>query len=222
MKLQRLLMGIFFSGVIGIQTALAAPIGIPGATVGMNHSTVGIELDFLVDRDMDGPTDTEGMLVLAKGQVGVSERIDFVYRAGFGRFESNRRDSDAGPAFGFGTKVTWATMDNINLKIGSVAQLLQVRADVDGAGRQSFKEYDFALGAFLDAGSSGNRSMLTTYGGLAFSGVEITGGGGAGLENNSFGVFAGLLMHMNQTTEVGLELRLLDQTALAVYTSFAF
>ncbi len=223
MKFVRLLWVAFlFYGVLSQASVSAAPIGIPGATSGVNQSTVGVELNFLVDRDLDGPGDTEGMHVLAKGQVGVSERIDFLYRLGLGRFESGGNDSDAGPAFGFGTKVTWATVESINLKIGSVAQMLQVRADVDGGGRQAFKEYDFALGAFLDAASSGNRSILTSYAGVAFSGVEITGGTRNRLENNAVGLFAGLVMNMNQKTQVGLELRLADQTALSVFTSFAF
>jgi len=204
----------------------AAPIGVPGATVGTDQSTVGLELNFMIDRDLEGTRDTESMTVLAKGQVGMSERVDFLYRAGFGRFEMNGKDSDAGPAFGFGTKVTWASMDDINLKVGSVAQMMQVRADADGGGRNSFTEYDFAVGAYLDAGgaaASQGRSVVTTYGGFAFSGLEIeTSGGRAALEDSSFGAFVGLLMKMDQKTEVGAELRLLDQTALAIYVAFAF
>ncbi len=204
----------------------AAPIGVPGATAGTDQSTVGLELNFMIDRDLENLRDTESMTVLAKGQVGMSERVDFLYRAGFGRFELNGKDSDAGPAFGFGTKVTWASLDDMNLKIGSVAQMLQVRADTDGGGRASFNEYDFALGVYLDGGgmaSSGSRSILTTYGGLVFSGLEIeNSGGNAFLEDNSFGAFVGLLMKMDQKTEVGAELRLLDQTALGIYVAFAF
>ncbi|MFQ5589042.1 MAG: hypothetical protein ACE5F7_09400, partial [Nitrospiria bacterium] len=67
-----------------------------------------------------------------------------------------------------------------------------------------------------------NQSVLTTYGGLVFSGVEITGSSGTAVEDGSFGIFGGLLMTMNEKTEVGLELRLADQTALSVYTAFAF
>ncbi len=206
--------------------ASAAPIGVPGATVGTDQSTVGLELNFMLDRDFEGPGDTESMTVLAKGQVGMSERVDFLYRAGFGRFELGGKDSDAGPAFGFGTKVTWASLDDMNLKIGSVAQMLQVRADGDGGGRSSFTEYDFALGVYIDAGGAAapqGRSVLTTYGGFVFSSLEIVNSrGGVALEDRSFGVFAGLLMKMNQKTEVGAELRLLDQTALSIYVAFAF
>ncbi|VAX29195.1 hypothetical protein MNBD_NITROSPIRAE01-1278 [hydrothermal vent metagenome] len=217
----------FFSFFVALSSpAAAAPIGVPGATVGTNQSTLGLELNFMLDRDFEGPGDTESMSVLAKGQVGMSERVDFLYRAGFGRFEVGGRDSDAGPAFGFGTKVTWATLDDMNLKIGSVAQMLQVRADGDSGGRNSFTEYDFALGAYIDAGGAAapeGRSVLTTYGGFVFSSLEIvTSGGGVALEDSSFGAFAGLLMKVNQKTEVGAELRLLDQTALSFYVAFAF
>lgn len=228
MKFALLTVMSFFSFLVMFKTpAVAASIGVPGATVGTDQSTVGLELNFMIDRDLEGTRDTESMTVLAKGQVGMSERVDFLYRAGFGRFEINGSDSDAGPAFGFGTKVTWASLDDINLKIGTVAQMLQVRADTDGGGRASFNEYDFALGAYLDAGrtaSSGSRSILTTYGGLVFSGLEIQGsrGDGAELEDNSLGAFVGLLMKMDQKTEVGAELRLLDQVALAISVSFAF
>lgn len=211
----------FFTGFLMIHSPVsAAPIGVPGATVGKDQSTVGLEFNFLLDRDLDGAPDTEGMTVLAKGQVGLTQRVDLLYRFGFGRFESNGKDSDAGPAFGVGAKVTWAAIDNIRLKIGSVAQMLQIRADKDGS-RMAFKEYDFALGVYLDSGTAASlekRALLTTYGGLAFSAVEVAGA----LEDNSVGVFAGLLMKMNQTTEIGAELRFIDQTALAVYANFAF
>lgn len=227
MKFALLGLMVFFSFILLLSThATAAPIGVPGATVGTDQSTIGLELNFMIDRDLEGMRDTEGMTVLVKGQVGMSKRVDFLYRAGFGRFEFGGRDSDAGPAFGFGTKVTWATLDDMNLKIGTVAQMLQVRADADGGGRTSFTEYDFAVGAFLDAGgaaSSAGRSVLTTYGGFVFSSLEIESrGSGTALEDRSFGIFAGLLMKINQKTEVGAELRLLDQTALGIYVAFAF
>jgi len=180
----------------------------------------------MVDRDLNGPGDTEGITVLAKGELGVTKRIDFLYRVGFGRFESGGEDSDAGPAFGFGTKVTWGTIDNINLKIGSVFQMLQIRADVDGGGRQSFREYDFALGAFVNTDgsrSAGNRAVVTTYGGFVFSGLEIDGSGAASLhEDDSVGVFVGLLMDIKGKTELGVELRLVEQTALSINASFPF
>ncbi len=224
-----ILLGItgFFSFVLFLNAPVsAAPIGVPGATVGTDQSMVGLELNFMIDRDLEGTRDTEGMTVLVKGQVGMSERVDFLYRAGFGRFELGGKDSDAGPAFGFGTKVTWASLDDMNLKIGTVAQMLQIRADADGGGRNSFTEYDFAVGAYIDAGGAAapeGRSVLTSYGGFVFSGLEIeSSGGGTALEDNSFGAFAGLLMKVNQKTEVGIELRLLDQTALSFSFAFAF
>ncbi|VAX33597.1 hypothetical protein MNBD_NITROSPIRAE01-970 [hydrothermal vent metagenome] len=179
----------------------------------------------MIDRDFESTGDTESMTVLAKGQVGMSERVDFLYRAGFGRFELGAKDSDAGTAFGFGTKVTWATLDDMNLKIGSVAQMLQIQADGDGGGRNSFTEYDFAVVAYIDARGAAapeGRSVLTTYGGFVFSSLEIVTSGGVALEDSSFGAFAGLLMKVSQKTEVGAELRLLDQTALSFYVAFAF
>ena len=202
----------------------AAPIGVPGATEGVDQSSVGLELNFLLDRDLDKSGDTEGMSVLVKGQVGVTKRVDLVYRFGFGRFENGNRDSDTGPAFGLGTKVTWAAIPDLNLKIGSVAQALQIRADVGGA-RQSFTEYDIALGAYHDtSGASpapGGKALLTTYGGIAVSGVDLEATQ-ITKEDNSIGLFAGLLMQLSRKTEAGLELRLLDQTQLSLYAAFRF
>lgn len=227
MKLGRFFLITIFTGFFAIQaTVSAAPIGVPGATAGLNQSTLGLELNFLIDRDLNASTDTEGMMVLALGQVGVTERIDLIYRLGFGRFENSGRDSDAGLSFGVGTKVTWASIDHLNLKIGSVAQVLQVRADVDGGGRQAFTEYDLALGAYIDAGevdTSSNLTILAPYGGIVLSGLEIhQSDAPVVLEDDSFGVFVGILLRLNKKTEAGIELRLLEQTALTLYTSFAF
>ncbi len=227
MKFGRIFLITIVTSLFGTHAIVfAAPIGVPGATTGVNQSTVGLELNFLVDRDLAAPSDTEGMMVLAKGQVGVTERLDLLYRLGFGRFESAGKDSDAGLSFGFGTKVTWASIDNLHLKIGSVAQVLQVRADVDGGGRQGFTEYDLALGAYVDSeglNTSANRTVLAPYGGFVLSGLEIDQSGApVVLEDDSFGLFAGILIKLDKKTEAGIELRLLEQTALAIYTSFAF
>ncbi len=208
----------------------AAPIGVPGATVGVDQSAVGVELDFLIDRDLDSAgQDAEGMTLYAKGEIGVTKRIDFLARLGFGRFEAGGSDSDAGPAFGFGTKVTWAAIPKAGIKIGSVAQMTQIRAD-KGNIRQSLRSYDLALGLYADSGqlaaSQGKGLVLTTYGGLAFSSVDIegtgTGGGFAGKEDNSYGLFVGLLAKMNQRSNVGIELRLVDQTALSLFSAISF
>jgi len=204
----------------------AAPIGVPGATVGVDQSTVGVELDFLVDRDLEASgQDAEGMTLFAKGEIGVTNRIDFLARLGFGRFESGGSDSDAGPAVGFGTKVTWAAIPNAGIKIGSVAQITQIRAD-KGNARESLRTYDLALGLFADAGltasSQGKGLVLTTYGGLVFSSVDIEGRTVAAKEDNSYGLFAGLLMNMNRRSNVGIEVRLVDQTALTLYSSIVF
>lgn len=210
-----------------VPSVYAAAIGVPGATVGADQSAVGVELDFLVDRELDGPgPDAEGMTLYAKGEIGVTKRIDLLARLGFGRFESGGSDSDAGPAFGFGTKVTWAAIPSAGIKIGSVIQMTQIRAD-KGSVRQSLRSYDLALGLFGDTGTSQSRALvLTTYGGLVFSSVDIEGTGTArgfaGKENNAYGLFAGLLMKMNPRSAMGIELRLVDQTALSLYTSIAF
>ena len=211
--------------VIGVSSVSAAPIGVPGATVGTDQSTVGVELDFLIDRNIDGPSkDLEGMNLFARGDIGVTKRIDLFVRLGFGRFEIGGSDTDTGPAYGFGTKVTWAAIPGADLKIGSVVQMTQIRADQKSA-RASYKAYDIALGVFMDKPSSQKGgAMLSTYGGLVFSSADIEGGkvGGTQKENGSYGFFGGLLVNLNQKTTAGIELRLVDQTAASLYTAFAF
>jgi len=212
--------------LIAVSTVHAAPIGIPGATVGTDQSTMGLELDFLIDRDMDGASkDLEGMSLFARGDVGVTKRIDLFMRLGFGRFEMNGSDTDAGPAYGFGTKVTWAAIPGMNLKIGSVVQMTQVRAD-RRSDRASYKTYDVALGVFMDEARSSQKrgAYLSSYGGLVFSSADVEGGNSSISlkENGSYGFFAGLLMRMNQNATLGMELRLVDQTALSFYTAFPF
>ncbi|MFQ5597258.1 MAG: hypothetical protein ACE5GK_04330, partial [Nitrospiria bacterium] len=128
-------------------TSQAAPIGIPGATAGADQSNVGVELDFLIDRDISGAgEDAEGTALYAKGEIGLTGRVDLLFRLGFGRFESGGSDSDTGPAFGFGAKVTWAEIPDMNLKIGSVAQMTQTRVEKNNV-RESLQQYDLAVGA---------------------------------------------------------------------------
>lgn len=215
---------IFLMSILGVSSLEAAPIGVPGATLDADQSTVGVELDFLIDRNIDGGSkDLEGMNLLVRGDIGVTKRIDLFARLGFGRFEIGGSDTDTGPAYGIGTKITWAAIPNANLKIGSVVQMTQVRADRQGA-RAAYKAYDFALGVFMDKPAQKGGAMLSTYGGLVFSSadVEVVSPALALKENGSYGFFAGVLMNMNQRSSVGLELRLVDQTALSFFTAFAF
>jgi len=222
MKQALVFVAVLFLAVPGLQ---AAPIGVPGASLGADESSVGLELNFLVDRDLEPKGDTEGMTVLAKGELGISKRLDLIFRAGFGRFENGGEDSDAGLVFGTGAKVTWASIPDLKVKIGSVAQVLQIRADFDGS-RQSYTAYDFAVGAYLDPGMSKAKSEkkthLATYGGLVFSSVDIESSNAVAKEGNSIGAFMGLIMNLNRGLQAGLELRLLDQTALSLSTSYAF
>ncbi len=208
-------------------TVSAAPIGVPGATVGVDRSNIGFELDFLIDRDLAGPGDAEGMTLFARGEVGVTKRVDLLARLGFGRFEVRGSDSDTGPAFGIGTKVTWAEVPDARIKIGSVAQMTQIRAD-NGANRQSFTAYDLAVGLFADAGrplsSKKNELVVTTYGGFVFSSLDVESNntGGVEKEDTAYGLFGGLLMNLNAHSSAGIEVRLVGQTALSIYTSIAF
>ncbi len=209
-----------------VSTVVAAPIGVPGASVGADQSTMGVELDFLIDRDIDGASkDLEGMNLFARGDIGVTKRIDLFVRLGFGRFEIGGSDTDTGPAYGLGAKVTWAAIPDANLKIGSVMQMTQIRADQKGA-RASYKAYDLALGVFMDKPSfQQGGATLSTYGGLVFSSADIevvSASPGAFKENGSYGFFAGVLMDMNQRATAGIELRLIDQTAVSLYTAFPF
>jgi hypothetical protein len=204
--------------------AHAAPIGIPGATVGANKSQVGTEVNFLFDRNLDGAGEIESLQAFAKGEVGLNDRVDFLMRLGFGDFKADalNLDTDIGPAFGIGFKTTWAAIPDANLKIGSVAQITQIRAK-DGDTRISFKDYDLALGAYFDASRGrAQRSgdiVFLPYGGFAFSGVDLEGNG---VEEDVFGLFFGLAMRMGGNVHVGIELRLPEQTALGIQAGFAF
>lgn len=205
-------------------TAYAAPIGIPGATAGANKSIVGTEVNFIFDRDLAGAGEIESLQAFAKGEIGINERVDLVMRLGFGQFDVDAGDlhSDIGPAFGLGFKTTWAAIPDAKLKIGSVAQTVRLRAK-DGSARLSLTEYDLAIGGYLDApiGRSprSGEMIFLPYGGLVFSGVDVNGGAA---EENAFGLFMGLAMRMGGNVLVGIELRIPEQTALAVQASVAF
>ena len=205
-------------------TAHAAPIGVPGATAGANKSIVGAEVNFLFDRKLDGPGKIESQQAFVKGQIGLNDRVDFLMRLGFGDIDVNDAGlhTDIGPAFGLGFKTTWAAIPDANLKIGSVAQMTQLRAK-DHGDRVSMAEYDVAVGGYFDppgarAVRAGNVTLLP-YGGVAFSGVDLSGNPS---ERRVFGLFGGLLMKLSNSFHVGVELRIPDQTALSVEAGFTF
>ena len=219
------------AGGLGITAAEAAPIGVPAATAGAGKTTLGGEVNLLLDRDLDGTSiEAESSQVFATGTLGVDDRLDLIFRLGFGDVTVTQPagdvDTDLGSAFGAGFKVTWATIRDANLKVGSVFQTTRIRAD-QGTGRASWSEYDAALGVAFDAeGGVDPKKPRTTefalmpYGGLAWSGVDngVTGN----QEDDSFGLFGGLAAKTRGGFGFGVELRLVDQTALSLGASMAF
>lgn len=193
----------------------AAPIGVPGATAGANKSVVGAEANFLSDRDLTGVGEAESTQFFAKGEVGLTDRVDLNIRIGFADFEAPGINTDFGPAFGIGLKTTWAQIPDANVKIGTVLQTVRIRAEDDST-RLGWAEYDAALGAFLD--SRGAQAILP-YGGVAWSGLDLQGNAA---EDDSFGFFLGVLARLGGNVQVGVELRVPDQTAISANVGFVF
>ena len=216
------------AGGLGITAAEAAPIGVPAATTGAGKTTLGGEVNILLDRDLTGGgAEAESSQVYAKGTIGVDDRLDLVFRLGFGDFsiDPGGFDTDIGPAFGAGMKVTWANLPEANLKIGSVFQTLRIRADETNL-RSSWTEYDAALGVSMDMTASRDPKKrqtefaLVPYGGFAWSGVDLDTLGA--IEDDSFGLFLGFNAKAQSNFNFGVELRLVDQTALSLGASMAF
>ncbi len=217
------------AGGLGITAAEAAPIGVPAATTGAGKTTLGGEVNILLDRDLTGGggSEAESSQVYAKGTLGVDDRLDLVFRLGFGDFsiDPGGFDTDIGPAFGAGMKVTWASLPEANLKIGSVFQTLRIRADETNL-RSSWAEYDAALGVSMDMTASRDPKKrqtefgLVPYGGFAWSGVDLDTLGA--IEDDSFGLFLGFNAKAQGNFNFGVELRLVDQTALSLGASMAF
>ncbi len=202
----------------------AAPIGIPGATVGANKSVIGPELNFVFDRDLSGTGSVESTQVFAKGEVGLTDRIDLDIRLGFGQFKvkdvPGGANTDIGPAFGVGFKATWAQIPDANIKIGTVLQTVRLRAK-DNGNRFGWSEYDAALGAYLDAGPRSPRAgqaSLIPYGGVVWSGLDLDG---RAAEDNTFGIFLGLAARVSNFYAT-VELRVPEQTALGINAGFSF
>jgi len=217
------------AGGLGITAAEAAPIGVPAATTGAGKTTLGGEVNILLDRDLTGGGfEAESSQVYAKGTIGVDDRLDLEFRLGLGDFSIDPGglvDTDIGPAFGAGFKVTWANLPEANLKIGSVFQTLRIRAE-DTNVRTAWAEYDAALGVSLDmTGSKDPKKRqtefgLVPYGGFAWSGVDIDTLGA--IEDDAFGLFFGFNAKAQSNFNFGVELRLVDQTALSLGASMAF
>jgi hypothetical protein len=221
------------TAIIGslVASAYAAPIGVPAATTGAGKTALGGELNVVIDRDLTGTSgEAESAQILAKGSIGVDDRLDLDFRIGFGNFSvsssTGDADSEIGPAFGAGMRITWASIPEANLKIGSVFQTLRIRAQDDAtSNRVSWTEYDAALGAAVDlAGPTDPKRRsgefgLVPYGGLAWSGLDLNG---SPQEDDAFGVFLGLAAKAQGNLQFGAELRLIDQMALSVGASMAF
>jgi hypothetical protein len=207
--------------------AQAAPLGVPAATTGAGKTTLGAEVNVLVDRDLSGGTsEADGSQIFAKGTIGLDERLDLDFRIGLGDFDRSPNDTDIGPAFGVGMRVTWATIPSANLKIGSVFQTTRIRAENENTGtRVGWAEYDAALGVSMDmAGSRDPKRRqtevgLVPYGGFAWSGLDISGGP---VEDDAFGLFVGLNAKAQGNVTFGVELRLVDQTAVSLGAGTTF
>ncbi len=216
------------AGGLGITAAEAAPLGVPAATTGAGKTTVGGEVNILLDRDLTGPggLQAESSQVYAKGTIGVDDRLDLVFRLGFGDFsvDPGGFNTDMGPAFGAGFNVTWANLPEANLKIGSVFQTLRIRAE-DANSREAWTEYDAALGVSMDTTASKDPKKrqtqfgLVPYAGFAWSGAEWDG---LPVEDTAFGLFLGFNAKAQGNFNFGVELRLVDQTALSLGASMAF
>ncbi|MFQ5780264.1 MAG: hypothetical protein ACE5HN_05700 [Nitrospiria bacterium] len=234
--MKRALFILASAAVLFQTTVFAAPIGIPGATVGANKSRVGAEVYLLFDRDLDPigigdlPGDeVESHQVIVKGEVGLNNRVDLNVRLGFGDFEASNVenppeaiDTDTGPVFGVGFKVTWADIPGANLKIGTVAQTLRLRGE-QGNLRHSLTEYDLAIGVFLDPPKGPPKQqkeiILLPYGGLAWSGLDVNGDT---REEDVFGIFVGLALKIGNKMHANIELRIPEQTALTVSAAYNF
>ncbi|HIE65850.1 MAG: hypothetical protein ABGX83_04345 [Nitrospira sp.] len=224
-------------------SAHAAPIGVPGATVGTNNSRVTAEINILSDRDLNVPpgtttgTEIENRQLILKGEVGLNKRVDLNVRFGFGTFEVspgiNEINTDNGPLFGIGFKATWAELPDSNIKIGTVVQTLRIRGEQDGGTgvgpgdidgtRHSYTEYDLAIGAYYapskDRAQKKKELMLLPYGGVVWSGVDIDG---VAREDKTFGIFFGTVIKTGGKVQYGVELRIPDQTALSFSASYRF
>lgn len=210
-------------------TAQAAPIGVPAATAGAGKTVLGGEINVVMDRDLTGPgsPEAESSQFFAKGTLGIDDRLDLDFRLGFGDFQANGPldiDTDLGPAFGVGMRITWANIPDVGLKIGSVFQTMRIRAEDSGL-RQSWAEYDAALGASMDlTGTRDSRPRATQfglipYGGFTWSGLDLDGGPA---EDDAFGIFLGLGAKAQGNFQFGAEVRLIDQAALSVNAGMAF
>ncbi|MFZ5875058.1 MAG: hypothetical protein ACOYXU_01495 [Nitrospirota bacterium] len=207
--------------------AQAAPIGVPAATTGAGKTALGAEVNVLIDRDLTTGQEADSSQVFAKGTLGIDERFDLDFRLGLGDFGVDPNaaiDTDIGPAFGVGMRVTWASIPSANLKIGSVFQTTRIRAEDSGT-RVGWAEYDAALGVSLDlAGPKDpNRRQaelgLLPYGGFSWSGLDLDG---SAAEDNAFGLFVGLNAKAQGNVNFGVELRLVDQTALSLGAGTTF
>jgi hypothetical protein len=205
--------------------AQAAPIGVPAATTGAGKTALGAEVNVLIDRDLTGGPEAESSQVFAKGTLGIDERLDLDFRLGLGDFGVDPGgDTDIGPSFGVGMRVTWASIPSANLKIGSVFQTTRIRAEDNGT-RFGWAEYDAALGVSLDmAGPRDPKNRqaefgLVPYGGFSWSGLDING---SAVEDNAFGLFVGLNAKAQGNVNFGVELRLVDQTAISLGAGTTF
>jgi len=233
---------LFFS------VAMAGTIGNPTATVEQGSFRVGAEID-LMERDIESDdggeaVEAESNRYIVRGTYGISDQINVYAKLGMADCTVDEFDGDNQFTYGGGLKAT--IYDAGEVKIGLVAQLSHVSSEdsyeEEGYYGYSYSEdveltwweYEIAVGA-----SYGGLGNFVPYGGIFYSRIDGEAevayewvnyyyGTYSGSETSDFeesdsiGIFVGADYAVSEQFNLGAEARLINESSLSFWASYAF
>ena len=206
-----LLMFMVISLFLKAPVGEAGTIGDPVPCVSEGRWMVTAELDNW-DKDMDDEVDLESTRLFAKFTYGLSEKVDVFGRIGFSEFEIKTADSDYEPAFGAGFKIK--VYDTDKIEAGLVGQFFLFSGDIEGV------DFDVTEVDIAYAVSHRFSDLLSGYGGLSISIVEVDFDNVDLEEDDPFYFFGGIEYKLNDTTDIGFEIRIFGESSFTFFANF--
>jgi hypothetical protein len=208
--------------------AMAGNIDIPTPTLKKGSFGLGLELD-ISGRDVkfsNEKINENSRRYLVKGSYGLLDRVNLYGTLGAGSINDDTGfEGNPGLAYGGGVKLRLYEYEDIVFGLtGQFLRFTSQENDVAGINGLTFKstwnEYELALGA------STKITISNFYGGVLLSTVdgelETSTQKAHFKESHPLGIFLGGDAELMEQLRLGMEVRLIDETAFSVKLSYAF
>jgi hypothetical protein len=205
------------------QAARAGTIGDPTVTSGQGRVSLAGEVDFGerdIEFDRGGDADLGVTRFLGTAAYGFGPAVDGFLKLGAatGEIDPGGTDIERGLAIGFGAR--GAFHDDGEIRLGALGQLVFYQSELDTAAGQDIDWYELDIAT---AASFRGFGQLVPYAGLKVSLVDGDVEGGGDFEQDGvLGFFGGATFVVTRQLSLGGEVRLANETALAVSLRLLF